>query len=105
MRIRPMPDDKRGQPRRIDTFFSSPAARADRWRDLVDAAKSWSAGTSDRTAFQHALEEASAIEEFHAYPGPQLMEALRHRAEANDASGASLLAWRISTALLTRSFR
>ncbi len=32
-------------PRRIDTFFSTPAAREDRWRELVDAARAWAAGT------------------------------------------------------------
>jgi arginine decarboxylase len=90
---------------RIDAFFSTPAAREDRWRDLVDAAKAWAAGTSHRAAFDAALNEAAAIEEFHGYPGPQLMTALRNRAESDDATGTAALAWRISSALLTRSFR
>ena len=93
------------QPQRIDTFFSTPAAREDRWRDLVDAAKAWAAGTGDRVAFEAALNEAAAIEEFHGYPGPQLMMALRNRAGSDDATGTAALAWRISSALLTRSFR
>ncbi len=93
------------QERRIDAFFSTPAARADRWRALADAAKAWASGSSDRNGFERALDEVAAIEEFHAYPGPQLMQALRHRAEANDAAGAAELTWRISTALLSRSFR
>jgi arginine decarboxylase len=90
---------------RIDAFFSTPAARADRWRGLVDAAKAWAAGTSGRDAFDAALAEAAAIEEFHAYPGSHLMAALRDRAESDDAGGTAALAWRISAALLTRSFR
>ena len=32
-------------PRRIEAFFSTPAARKDRWRELVDAARAWAAGT------------------------------------------------------------
>ncbi len=92
-------------PRRIDTFFSTPAAREDRWRELVDAARAWAAGTDDRATFEAALNDAVAIEEFHGYPGPQLMTALRNRAESDDATGAAAFAWRISSALLTRSFR
>ena len=100
-----MKDTAELQPRRIDAFFSTPAARADRWLDLVDAAKAWAAGTGNRAAFDAALNEAAAIEEFHGYPGPHLMVALRNRAEADDATGTAALAWRISSALLTRSFR
>ena len=36
---------------RIDHFFSMPAARADRWRDLVAAARSWASGKPARFAF------------------------------------------------------
>jgi arginine decarboxylase len=90
---------------RIDAFFSTPAAREDRWRDLVDAAKAWAAGTVGRDAFDAALSNVAAIEEFHGYPGPALMEALRYHAEANDPTGTGTLAFRISTALLSRSFR
>ncbi len=90
---------------RIDAFFSTPSAREDRWRDLVDAAKAWVAGRGDRAAFEAALNQAAAIEEFHGYPGPHLMAALRNRAESDDAAGTVALAWRISSALLTRSFR
>jgi arginine decarboxylase len=91
--------------RQIDVFFATPGAREDRWRDLVDAAKKWAAGTGDRAALESALNEAAVIEEFHAYPGPTLMAALRDRAEGDDAAGAAALAWRIASALLTRSFR
>jgi arginine decarboxylase len=91
--------------RRVDAFFATPGAREDRWHDLVDAAKKWSAGTGSRAAFESALNEAAAIEEFHGYPGPSLMTSLRDRAESDDAAGAAALAWRIASALLTRSFR
>jgi len=93
------------KPARIDAFFATPAAREDRWRELVDTAKAWAAGTGNRAGFEAALDEAAAIEEFHGYPGPHLMAALRHRAEADDPAGVATLAWRISSALLNRSFR
>jgi arginine decarboxylase len=91
--------------RRVDAFFATPGAREDRWRDLVDAAKKWAAGTGSRAAFESALDEMAVIEEFHGYPGPNLMAALRDRADDDDAAGAATLAWRIASALVTRSFR
>ncbi|MBV9333394.1 MAG: decarboxylase, partial [Candidatus Eremiobacteraeota bacterium] len=97
--------EKNKNGRRIDAFFATPGAREDRWRELVDAAKKWAAGTGSRAAFESALSDAAVIEAFHAYPGPSLMAALRDRAEADDGAGAAALAWRIAQALLTRSFR
>ena len=97
---------RQAQERRIDQFFSGPGARADEWRGLVEAAKAWSSGGSgDRAAFEEKLSELSVTEEYHAYPGPRLMTALKERAAAGDAPGALALAVRISQALHTRSFR
>ena len=90
---------------RIDQFFSGPSARADRWRDLVDLAQAWVAGTESRLNFESALSELAATEEFHAYPGHHLLAALRDSASADDARSALSLVKRISTALITRSFR
>jgi arginine decarboxylase len=97
--------EKKPKSQRVDAFFATPGAREDRWRDLVDASKKWAAGTGSRAAFESALNEAAVIEEFHGYPGPSLMAALRNRVESDDAAGAAALAWRIASALLTRSFR
>ena len=44
-----------GEPIRIDQFFAGPGARADRWRDVVEAAQAWAAGHADRGKFQDAL--------------------------------------------------
>jgi arginine decarboxylase len=93
------------QERRIDRFFAGPGARADQWRSLVEAAKAWSAGRSDRVDFEGQLSQIAIMEEFHAYPGPRLMAALKDRAAGNDAAGALALATRIAQALVTRSFR
>lgn len=89
---------------RIDQFFSGPGGRADNWRDLVDAAKAWSRG-GDRAKYDAALSALAVTEEFHGYPGPQLMAALKDAAAAGDAAGSLALATRIAQALMTRSFR
>ncbi len=94
-----------GEPLRIDQFFAGPGARADRWRDVVDAAQAWSAGRSDRAKFEQELGAIGAIEEYFAYPGPRLLKALQDTAAANDARGAVNLARGIAAALVTRSFR
>ncbi|MBR0774265.1 decarboxylase [Bradyrhizobium diazoefficiens] len=89
---------------RIDQFFSGPGERADDWRDLVEAAKAWARG-GDRSKYDAALADLSVLEEFHGYPGLQLMAALREAASAGDAATSLALATRITQALTTRSFR
>ena len=90
---------------RIDQFFAGPGARGDQWRKLVELGEGWSAGTSDRGSVEAALAEMTPTEEFHAYPGAQLMTALLDHVTSNDAHAAATLARRITRALLTRSFR
>jgi arginine/lysine/ornithine decarboxylase len=93
------------EPVRIDQFFAGPGARADRWRDVVEAAQAWSAGRGDRAKFEGTLAGIGAIEEYFAYPGPRLLKLLRDTAAANDAGASLNLARGIATALVTRSFR
>src|ERR1700755_1939960 len=90
---------------RIDRFFAGPGARGDQWRNLVELAEAWAKGSGTRAKCDAALAEMSGNEEFHAYPGPKLMGALRDHAAANDADATAGLARRITRALLTRSFR
>jgi arginine decarboxylase len=92
-------------PARIDQLFAGPGARADQWRNLVEVAEAWSNGSGDRDKFEALLAEMTATEEFHAYPGLQLMASLRHHAAQNDAQATASLVRRITRALLTRSFR
>ena len=96
---------QQAQERRIDQFFSGPGARADEWRGLVEAAKAWAGGSGDRARFEQKLSQLAITEEYHAYPGPRLMAALKERAAAGDAAGVLALAMRITQALQTRSFR
>ena len=62
---------------RIDQFFSGPGARADNWRFLVDAAKAWSEGSGNRNSFDSLFAQLEVTEEYHGYPGPRLMAALK----------------------------
>ena len=84
---------------RIDQFFGGPGARVDRWRHLVELAERWSDASASRTAFENALAEMTATEDFHAYPGHQLMTALRDHAASDDARATAGLARRITRAL------
>ena len=90
---------------RIDQFFAGLGARGDQWRHLVELAEAWCEGSGSRADFEAALADIRATEECHAYPGLQLMSALRDHAAANDARAIATLVRRITRALLTRSFR
>ena len=92
-------------PVQIDRFFAGPGARGDQWRTLVELAEAWSDGSGSRGKFDAALAEVAVTEGFHAYPGLQLITALRERAEANDAPATATLARHITRTLLTRSYR
>ena len=99
-----MSKDPKPAQKRIDQFLNGPGGRADDWRDLVEAAKAWARG-GDRANYDTALADLSVTEEFHGYPGLQLMAALREAASAGDAAASLGLATRITQALTTRSFR
>src|SRR6478736_2953817 len=103
-RERKMSKDTKPAQKRIDQFFSGPGGRADDWRELVDAAKAWAQG-GDRAKYDAALADLSVTEEFHGYPGLQLMGTLREAAATGDAATSLALATRLTQALTTRSFR
>ncbi|MGE5158656.1 MAG: decarboxylase [Gemmatimonas sp.] len=100
-----MANERKLQEGRIDQFFSGPSARADRWRDLLDTAQAWQAGTATRADFEAALAGIGATESFHAYPGPHLLTAIAESAAADDVRATIALVTRINRAILTRSFR
>src|SRR5262245_1924862 len=90
---------------RIDQFFAGPGARADCWQNLVELTEAWADGSGSPASVEDALAEMIPTEEYHAYPGPQLMSVLRDHVAADDAAAASTLARRITRSLLNRSFR
>src|SRR3954467_7653103 len=97
-----MTKDAKPSQKRIDQFLSGPGGRADDWRDLVEGAKAWARG-GDRAGNDATLADLSVTEEFHGYPGLQLMAALREAAA--DAAASLALSMRITQALQTKSFR
>jgi arginine decarboxylase len=103
---------KRSTPElRIDHLFSIVAVRLDRWSELNKIARVWAAkmATKEAAAVQaqcaDALEELLPLEDFHAYPGARLLGAMRERISAGDAMGTARLAQRMSSALMSRSYR
>jgi arginine decarboxylase len=89
----------------IDNFIMIHAGRADAWRELTHAADAWARGRADRAGVEAQVAALLATEAFFAFPGARLLTTLRERIAAEDATGATALARRISGALLTRSYR
>ena len=77
----------------VDHFFSSTAARLDRWRELNAKAQTWAAEARSgkrgggRAATEAALAEVRALEDFFAFPGVRLMKSLAERISGDDALG------------------
>ena len=77
----------------LDHFFSSSAARLDRWRELNAKAQAWAAEARSgkrgggRAATEAALAEVRALEDFFAFPGVRLMKTLAERISSDDALG------------------
>jgi arginine decarboxylase len=98
---------------RVDQFFTGAEARFDRWRSLLQEARSWEglAGQQKpekeggQATVSASLQELRNWEDFFAYPGHALLKALSERIEAGDAKGTVRLAQTISAALLTHSYR
>ena len=79
----------------IDQFFAGSGARGDHWRDLIELAEAWTKGSGDQTKVEAALIEITATEEFHVYPGTEIMAALREHVAENDARATASLARRV----------
>src|SRR5260370_8616208 len=97
----------------LDRFFTVAEARLDRWRSLLQAARAWEAAANKsqeeaerhRGIFSSAFAELRQWEDFFAFPGPGLLKTLHERLAAGDAIGTVGMAQKISTALLTHSYR
>src|SRR6185295_792221 len=82
-----------------------PGVRGDRWQNLVELAEAWADGSGSPASFEDALADMMPTEEFHAYPGPQLLTALHDQAAADDPAATAAVTRRITRSLLNRSFR
>src|SRR5690348_7403932 len=98
---------------RVDQFFTVAEVRFDRWRSLLQAARVWEGAATrqpsekekHQAATSASFQELRQWEDFFAYPGESLLRTLGERIASGDATGSSLLAQSISTALLTHSYR
>src|SRR5688572_5337288 len=96
---------------RIDHFFSAVAARLDLWRDLSRTVQGWAATAASRGdaglqgACTEALDALLPLEAFQAYPGGRILNAIKERLAGGDAMGTARLVQRVSSALMSRSYR
>ncbi|HEX3093235.1 MAG TPA: decarboxylase, partial [Candidatus Angelobacter sp.] len=98
---------------RLDQFFTVAEARHDRWRNLLSAARAWglalgkqgSAAETKRSSVAAIFKELRQWEDFFAYPGPALLQAIEERIAEDDHAGTTRVVQAVSVALLTHSYR
>ena len=98
---------------RVDQFFTVAEARHDRWRNLLNAARAWglalekraSAVETKRSSVAAIFKDLRQWEDFFAYPGPALLQAIEERIAEEDIASLTRLVQAISVALLTHSYR
>jgi arginine decarboxylase len=103
----------KGEAVQVDKFYTAAEARFDRWRLLLQAARTWERSANQqpaekekhREAASSSFQELRSWEDFFAYPGHVLLNALSECINSGDAAGTSRLAQSISAALLTHSYR
>jgi arginine/lysine/ornithine decarboxylase len=101
------------EPKRVDQFYTVAEARFDRWRALLQAARTWEGWEGEQRSDKETAQAAVSAsfqglrqwEDFFAYPGPALLKTLEERVVSSDAAGTTRLAQSISAALLTHSYR
>ena len=97
----------------LDRFFTVAEARLDRWRSLLQAARTWEASVNQprhevekcKEAVLAAFVELRQWEDFFAFPGSALLKTLQESAAAGDPIGTVGMVQKISAALLTHSYR
>ena len=94
--------EQTAKPSRSTVSSPGPGRAATSGADLVEMAEAWPR-PGDRAKFDAALGELAVTEAFHAYPGPQLLAALRDN--KSDARAIAALARRILRTLLTGGYR
>ena len=85
---------------RVDQFYTVAEARMDRWRSLLEEARSWDAAANHkpgekerfREAVSSSFQELLQWEDFFAYPGKTLLKTLAEHIDSANATGATRLA-------------
>lgn len=90
-------------------FFSATEARRDRWSQLHACAQAWRSSGKDGAEvlarIGALLDEIAPLEGYWAYPGDELMAALRERYTQRDAIAFANMSLRIKTAIFSGSYR
>jgi arginine decarboxylase len=98
---------------RVDQFLMAAEARFDRWRALLQTARTWErlVNQSEPKKDEHqrvvakSFHELRQWEDFFAYPGQALLTLLEERIASSDAVGTARLVQSISRAVVTHSYR
>src|SRR5436309_13833497 len=94
---------------RMNESFADAEARVDRCRTLNRVARAMGTGPGPvgglRRDPKELLAELAPLEGFCAYPGPGLMAQVHERLQTGDRTGFARLVQRISSALLSNSYR
>src|SRR5574342_537606 len=96
----------------LKDFFSAAEARTDRWSEMSMVGRAWEAATAqgqaaDKLRAQAAqlVEEIGPLESYWAFPGSRLMATVHEAIDEANAGVFARVVQKISTALLTGSFR
>jgi arginine decarboxylase len=96
----------------LANFFSAAEARTDRWRQLSATGRAWEASISQgkpdddlHAEVAQLFSEIRPIEDYWAYPGPRLMSTAGDAIEQHNGAIFSRLVQKISSAILTGSYR
>src|SRR4051794_15725955 len=99
-------------PPRFDLFLTAAENRRDDWQRLQSLAQAWCAADGDVGAAaklsgeaQELLSRLETLGSLWAFPGPVLMQKLREKLDARDATGCAELARRLAKAVLGGTYR
>src|SRR3954471_18983008 len=97
---------------RFDAFLTAAENRRDDWQRLQSLAQAWCAADGDDGAAaklsgeaQELLSRLETLGGLWAFPGPVLMQKLRDKLTAKDATGCAGLARRLAKAVLGGTYR
>ncbi|HSV20155.1 MAG TPA: decarboxylase [Casimicrobiaceae bacterium] len=97
-------------PQGLNEFFSATEARVERWRSLHRLTRALAAASETQRGAVYAqvkaaLDDLMPLEELNGYPGPRLMALVAERLNTGDSTAVSRLVQKISSALLSNSYR
>ncbi|AZG12615.1 decarboxylase [Cupriavidus pauculus] len=97
------------RPRGLHQFLSASEGRIDRWRTLHRLARQLAAAPQDdascATQCREVIQELAPLEQYNGYPGVELFGQVEARLAQRDWASLEKLVRRISTALLSNSYR